>query len=161
MFWKMCWSKTLALVIFFWAGVYKPPMGRSNKLLPRHKGPYQVIGRKQLVYKIGDLAWGKQIKIHNLWSFIFNPHQVSPLEVTQKDEQKFKVEKLHRDDHHRRSTTKFLDRWPDHDESSNSWEEYKALMIVDKPHDYLGEHKMQTLIPTEHKLLRRIFSRFS
>jgi len=76
--------------------LYTPPMGRSNKLLPRHKGPYQVIRRKQSVYIIGDLAWGKQIKnhVHNLRSFIFNPHQVNPLEVTQKDEQKFKVDKI-------------------------------------------------------------------
>jgi hypothetical protein len=27
--------------------LYTPPMGRRNKLLPKHKGPYQVRGRKQ------------------------------------------------------------------------------------------------------------------
>jgi hypothetical protein len=38
-----------------------------------------------------------------------------------------------------------------YDESSNSWEPYKALMHVDKLHDYLREHKMRALIPREHK----------
>ena len=27
--------------------LYTPPVGRSNKLLPKHKGPYQVRGQKQ------------------------------------------------------------------------------------------------------------------
>jgi hypothetical protein len=30
--------------------------------------------------------------------------------------------------------------------SSNSWEPYKALMHVDKLHDYLREHRMRSLI---------------
>ena len=37
-------------------------MGRNNKLLPNHKGPCQVIGRKQSIYIIEDLVRGKQIK---------------------------------------------------------------------------------------------------
>ena len=41
--------------------LYTPPMGRSNKLLPKHKGPYQVLGRKQSVYITEDLVRGKQI----------------------------------------------------------------------------------------------------
>ena len=35
--------------------LYIPPMGRSNKLLPKHRGPYQVIGHEQSVYIIEDL----------------------------------------------------------------------------------------------------------
>jgi len=48
--------------------LYTPPMGRSNKLLPKHRGPYQVRGRKQSIYIIEDLVLGKQIKthVHNL-----------------------------------------------------------------------------------------------
>jgi hypothetical protein len=33
---------------------YTPPMGRGNKLLPRHRGPYQVRRRKQSIYFIED-----------------------------------------------------------------------------------------------------------
>jgi hypothetical protein len=36
--------------------LYTPPMDRGNKLLPRHRGPYQVKGRKQSVYFIEDLV---------------------------------------------------------------------------------------------------------
>ena len=32
--------------------MYTPPMGRGNKLLPKHRGPYQVRGRKQSIYFI-------------------------------------------------------------------------------------------------------------
>ena len=37
-------------------------------------------------------------------------------------------------DHHRRSTMEFLIRWTGYEESSNSWEPYKALMHVGKLH---------------------------
>ena len=122
-------------------------MGRSNKLLPKHKGPYQVIGRKQSIYIIEDLVKGKQIKthVHNLRPLILTPTQINPLDVAQQNEQEFVVEGIlaHRDNHHRRSTMEFLVQWAGHDECSNSWEPYKALMHVGKLHDYLD------IFPTE------------
>jgi hypothetical protein len=45
----------------------------------------------------------------------------------------------------------FLVQWAGYDESSNNWKPYKALMHVDKLHDYLREHKMQAMILREHK----------
>jgi hypothetical protein len=118
-------------------------MGRSNKLLPKHKGPYQVIGRQESIYTVEDLVRGKQIKTH-VRAFIFNPTQVKPLDVAQQNEQEFLVDEIiaHRGDHHRRSS---------YEESCNSWEPYKALMHVGKLHDYLREHRMRSLIPREHK----------
>jgi hypothetical protein len=133
--------------------LYTPPMGRSNKLLARHKGPYQVIGRKQSIYIIEDLVKGKQIKthVHNLRPFVFNHTQVNPLDVAQQNEQEFIVDEMlaYRGNHHRRSTMEFLVQWAGYDESSNSWEPYKALMHVDKLHDYLRHHRMRSLIPKE------------
>ena len=125
-------------------------MGRGNKLLPQHRGPYQVRGRKQSIYFIEDLVLGKQIKTR---PFLFNPQQVNPIEVAQENEQEFMVRDIiaHRVDHHRRSSMEFLVRWTGFDASSNSWETYKALMHVDKFHEYLREHKMRSLIPREHK----------
>ena len=135
--------------------LYTPPMGRGNKLLPKHRGPYQVRGRKQSIYFIEDLVLGKQIKthVHNLRPFLFNPQRVNPQEVAQQNEQEFMVRDIvaHRGDHHRRSSMEFLVRWTGYDASSNSWEPYKALMHVDKLHEYLREHKMRSLIPREHK----------
>ena len=58
-------------------------MGRTNKLLPKHRGPYQVIGHEQSVYIIEDFIRGKKIKthIHNLHPFVFDPHRVNPIDV--------------------------------------------------------------------------------
>ena len=73
--------------------LYTPPLGRGNKLLPKHRGPYQVRGQKQSIYFIDDLVLGKQIKthVHNLRPFLFNPQQVNPQEVAQQNEQEFVV----------------------------------------------------------------------
>ena len=82
-------------------------IGRSNKLLPKNKGPYQVVGRIQSIYIIEDLVKGKQIEthVHNLRPFAFNPTQVNPLHVAQQSEQEFVVDGIlaHRGNHHRRS----------------------------------------------------------
>jgi hypothetical protein len=103
--------------------LYTPPMGRGNKLLPRHTGPYQVRGRKQSIYFIEDLVLGKQIKthVHNLRPFLFSPGQVNPIDVAQQNEQEFMVRDIiaHRGDHHRRSSMEFLVRWTGYDASSN------------------------------------------
>ena len=107
--------------------LYAPPMGRGNKLLPKHR-------RKQSIYFIEDLVLGKQIKthVHNLRPFLFNPQQVNPQEVAQQNEQEFMVRDIiaHHGDH-RRSSMEFLVRWTGYDASSNSWEPYKTLMHVD------------------------------
>ena len=141
--------------------LYTPPMGRGNKLLPKHRGPYQVRGWKQSIYFIEDLILGKQIKthVHNLRPFLFSPNRVNPIEVAQQNEQEFMVRDtiVYRGDHHRRSSMEFLVRWTGYDANSNSWEPYKALIHVYKLHEYLREHKMRSLIPREHKYLRRIF----
>jgi hypothetical protein len=134
--------------------LYTPPTGRCNKLLPRHRGLYQVRGWKQSIYFIEDLVLGKQIKtlVYNLRPFLFNPQRVNPQEVAQQNEQEFMVRDIiaHHGDHHKRSSMEFLVRLTGYD-ASNSWEPYKALMHVDKLHEYLREHKMRSLIPREHK----------
>ena len=109
------------------------------------QGPYQVIGRNQSVYIIEDLVRGKQIRthVHNLRPFILNPAQVHPQDVAQQNEQEFIVGEI-------------LVRWAGYDVISNSWEQYKALMHVDQLNEYLREHRMRSLIPKEHKKLRRI-----
>jgi len=135
--------------------LYTPPTGRDNKLIPRHKGPYQVIGRNMSIYIIEDLLRGKQIKthIHNLRPFTFDPVYTNPVDIAQQNEQEFLVERIldHRGDRHLRATMEFLVQWTGYGEDSNSWEPYKALMHVDKLHEYLRANRMRNLIPREHK----------
>ena len=45
----------------------------------------------------------------------------------------------------------FKVRWAGFGESCDSWEPYKALMRVDKLHEYLRANAMKTLILREHK----------
>ena len=44
--------------------LFTPPVGRSDKLLPRHRGPYQVMERANSIYTIEDLVSGKHITTH-------------------------------------------------------------------------------------------------
>ena len=87
------------------------------------------------IYIIEDLVSGKHI--HNLRPFIYDPIRINPLTVAQHNEQEFIVESIL--------------GWSGFDDSSDSWEPYKALMHVDKLHDYLRSNAMKTLIPREHK----------
>ena len=47
-------------------------MGRSNKLLPKHRGPYQVIEHEQSVYIIKNLVRGKKILIMSIKLILLN-----------------------------------------------------------------------------------------
>ena len=135
--------------------LFTPTVGRANKLLPKHRGPFQVMDKTDSIYTIEDLVSGKRITIHihNLRPFIYDPLRTNPLTVAQHNEQEFIVESNlgHRGDRNRRSTLQFNVRWSGFDDSSNSWEPYKALMHVDKLHDYLRANAMKTLIHWKHK----------
>ena len=93
------------------------------------------------IYTIEDLVSGKRITthIHNLRPLIYDPIRTNPLTVAQHNEQEFIVESIHgyRGDRNRRSTLQFHVRWSGFDDFSDSWEPYKALMHVDKLHDYM------------------------
>jgi len=123
-------------------------------LLPRHRGPYQVMEKTDSIYVIEDLVSGKRTTthIHNLRPFNYDPAYTSPLVVAQHNEQEFIVESIitHRGSRNRRSTLEFQVRWAGFGETCDSWEPYKALMHVDKLHDYLRANTMKTLIPKEH-----------
>ena len=135
--------------------LFTPPVGRSDKLLPRHRGPYQVLEKSHSIYVIEDLVNGKRTSthIHNLRPFNYDPARTSPLVIAQQNEQEFVVESIngHRGNRQRRSTMEFKVRWAGFGESCDSWEPYKGLLHVDKLHDYLRANAMKTLIPSEHK----------
>jgi transposase InsO family protein len=135
--------------------LFTPPVGRGDKLLPKHRGPYQVIERSTSIYTIENLVDGKRstTHIHNLRPFNYDPARTSPLVVAQHNEQEFVVESIqsHRGDRTRRSSMEFKVRWSGFGESCDTWEPYKALLHVDKLHEYLRTNRMKTLIPGEHK----------
>ena len=135
--------------------LFTPPVGRSNKLLPRHRGPYQVMEKTDSIYTIEDLVSGKRITthIHNLRPFVYDPDRTSPHTVAQHNEQEFVIESVlaHRGDRNRRSTLEFHIRWAGFGEAHDSWEPYKALLHTTRLHDYLRAHQMKTLIPKEYK----------
>ena len=66
--------------------LFTPPVGRSDKLLPRHRGPYQVIKKKtSSIYTIENLGDGKRSTTHiyNLRPFNYDPARTLPLVVAQ------------------------------------------------------------------------------
>ena len=85
--------------------------------------------------------------------FTFDPVYTNPVDIAQQNEQEFAVAQIlgHREDPQRRATMEFLVSWTDFGADQNSWEPYKALMDVDRLHDYLREHRMRSLIPKEHR----------
>jgi len=95
--------------------LFTPPVGRSDKLLPRHRRPFQVIEKTTSIYTIEDLVSGKRITthIHNLRPFNYDPDWASPLVVAQQNEQEFVVEAIisHRGNRNRRSTMEFEVQW--------------------------------------------------
>ena len=127
--------------------LFTTPVGRGDKLLPRHRGPFQVIAKTTSIYTIENLVDGKRstTHIHNLRPFNYDPARTSPLVVAQHNEQEFVVDRT------RRSTMEFQVRWAGFGESCDSWEPYKTLLHLDKLHHYLRTNKMKTLIPGEHK----------
>jgi len=135
--------------------LYTPPSGHDNKLVARHRGPYQIIECNTSIYIIEDLLRDKRITthVHNFRPFIYDPAYTNPTSIVQQNEQEFAVAQIlgHREDPQRRATMEFLVSWTDFGADQNSWEPYKALMHVDVLHAYLRRHRMRTLIPKEHK----------
>jgi hypothetical protein len=89
--------------------LFTPSVGRGNKLLPKHRGPFQVLDKTDSIYIIEDLVSGKRITthIHNLRPFIYDPIRTNPLTVAQHNEQEFIVESI--DDPPCNSTSDGLD----------------------------------------------------
>ena len=120
--------------------------------IPVGRGPYQVVEKTQSIYIIQDLVNGKRTitHIHNLRPSNYDPARTILLEVAHHNEQEFVVEAIngHRGD---RQVLEFRVRWASFGETCDSWEPYKALLHVDKLHNYLRANAMKSLKPSEHK----------
>jgi len=56
--------------------LFTPPVGRGNKLLPKHRGPFQAMDKT-------DLHKRFTTHIHNLRPFIYDPIRTNPMTVAQ------------------------------------------------------------------------------
>ena len=74
--------------------LFSPPVGRSNKLLNRRRGPYQVMHISGAIYTIQDLVNGKVIvtHIHNLHSFNYDEERTDPVTAAQQNALEFIIE---------------------------------------------------------------------
>ena len=128
--------------------LFSPPVGRSDKLVPRHRGPYQVMHISVAIYTIQDLVNGKVIvtHIHNLRPFNDDEERTDPVAVAQQYALEFVIEEVlaHRGDRAKRSTLVFRIRWSGFGEESDSWEPYKTLMHAELLHRYLRAHIIVT-----------------
>ena len=117
--------------------LFTPPVGRSDKLLPRHRGPFQVMDKTHSIYTIEDLVNGKRITTHiyNLRPFNYDPERTRPVDIARQTAQDFFF-----GDRNRRSTMEFLVRWEDFT-GADSREPYAGLRHAEKLHEYLRVHK--------------------
>ena len=73
--------------------LFSPLVDRSDKLVPRHRGPYQVMHISGAIYTIQDLVNWKVIvtHIHNLRPFNYDEERTDPVAVAQQNAQEFVV----------------------------------------------------------------------
>ena len=98
--------------------LYTAPIGTSDKLKLKRRGPYQVVNKLDSIYTIQDLLDGKLITTHikNLRKFLYDPARTNPLDIAVQNRGEFFIDSIleHRGDRHRRCTMMFKVRWLGH-----------------------------------------------
>jgi len=131
------------------------PNGRTNKLDPKHTGPFEVVQQhiNHCTFKDHD---GKLTKVHikELRPYILNGHD-KPEDIALRDRKLFIVENIvrHRTPNNKtinnrnKTSTTFLVEWEGYAESENSWVPWKDLIHNTILHQYLISMNCQNLIP--------------
>ena len=131
------------------------PEGRRSKILPKHRGPYQVVAKAGEAYTIQDLVNGKTHETHisNLRPYNFDEERQDQETVAQHNSQEFVIEEIleHEGDRERRSAMRFKVRWQGYGPESDSWEPYSELRDTEQLHTYLRTHRMKSLIPKKFR----------
>jgi hypothetical protein len=136
--------------------------GPENKLSLPQAGPFRVDHHEGSIYFLRNLVTGKLQSYHvkELRAFHYDEAVVNPIEVANKDDQRFIVESIvdHRPKVKRasllarmRSRLQFLVKWQGYANSENTWESYHELRHDAALHEYLRSNKMKSLIPNVHK----------
>lgn len=131
------------------------PEGRRSKVHSKHRGPFQVVERKEDSYTIQDLVNGKTYTTHisNLRPYKYDADTHNPVEVAQHNSQEFVIEAIleHQGSRERRGTMSFKVRWFGYGPEDDTWEPYAHLRDTEQLHTYLRANRMTSLIPKKFR----------
>jgi hypothetical protein len=134
--------------------------GPPNKLNLYLKGPMKVINHRASIYKLSNLATGKEETYHlaHIRPFHYDEQSINPIDIANRDEFATPVESIVSHQPVLQSYTKlkrselfFTVRWKDLPESSDRILPYKELRNNPALHEYLAAKGMRSFIPSEHK----------
>ena len=110
------------------------------------------MGNKGAHYTVRNLRTNKDETYHAtaLRPFYYDILTTDPRDVAIRDNQEFVVESIveHRGDKRRKSEMEFKIRWQGYNPEEDTWGTWKDLRLVPKLHDYLREHNMASLVPS-------------
>jgi hypothetical protein len=126
-----------------------------TKLHTPKRGPFKVIGFSKNRYTVYNMITQRNENhfIKDLTPFEFDAEHTNVKEVANRDYQLTEVETIlqHKGFASKKTQLTFLVKWKDHDDSYNSWVDWKFLKRSKLLHDYLYSHDMRTAIPPEYK----------
>jgi hypothetical protein len=126
-----------------------------SKLHSALKGPLRVVKRELSTYTLLNLATNKLEEHHvtDLRPFVSDGTS-NPVEVARADRQTRIVSQIlsHRGDPQKKTAMEFYIRWEGYDSAHDSWEVWsKDLRKLKVFHEYLIQHGLKKLVPTEFK----------
>ena len=141
--------------------VEDPPTTNKPKLLPEHKGPFEVMGHSGDTYEVRNLVHNGIMPVHigRLRPFHYDASVTNPYHIAMQDDQEFIVERIleHRGSPNDKTAMRFLVKWKDFPEDANSWEPWydsrTGAGVRDNAvlHDYLRKLGLERLIPATQR----------
>ena len=125
---------------------------RPSKLFMMHKGPFQVISRKENTFKLLNLVNGKSIdkSIYLLRPYFWNEQETTPEDAAKKDwTDEYDVEEIleHKGQWARKTSLTFLVKWFGYEATENTWEPWANVSSSEHLDTYLIKHNREKLSP--------------
>jgi cleavage and polyadenylation specificity factor subunit 1 len=119
------------------------------------RGPYKITSSEGDEYTLLNLVNNKEFKLHvtQLKPYLYDPESTDPRTIALKDQHFFDVEKIlkHKGNIKRKNSLSFLVRWIGYGPEDDQWIKWSELRTNIALHNYLKEHNLKTLIPTQFK----------